>query len=386
MRAGLAFFLGFYLAMGLANAISAAILRSAASACYALLMAVMAGLAFVAIPNPPIGGAACNATLVAAYLTCVAAFAFALLRSWRYDRPIAWACAVLLLVNYPLIYGEALLRGAWPFHTVGQAALDALLILLIVLGVRAVAHEGWIVAGCYLAGFAGASAGIVLDDLAQQGVLQSSLGYVLAFYAGGAWEAAFFAYAVAIRNRAIASERDRFAGLARLDGLTGVANRRTFDEELERLWALARRARVPLAVAMLDIDRFKEYNDEYGHLAGDDVLRNVAGVGVSALRRGGDCFARYGGEEFAAILYAVDDSGAASLSERVRAQVERECGITVSVGVASRVPSAGESATSLVADADAGLYRAKERGRNRVVSTTGDPDSARRLDRRLGRS
>jgi diguanylate cyclase (GGDEF)-like protein len=185
--------------------------------------------------------------------------------------------------------------------------------------------------------------------------------------------AAALAYAVALRNRGVQTERVRFERLAYVDGLTGVANRRTFDETLERMWNVARRAHVPLAVAMIDIDHFKELNDSRGHQVGDECLRRVAALCSSVLRRAGDCFARYGGEEFAAILLNVDLEHAMTVAENIRQNVERDGGMTVSVGVAACVPQAGERPRSLVARADEALYRAKHDGRNVVRAGDSSP-------------
>lgn len=188
----------------------------------------------------------------------------------------------------------------------------------------------------------------------------------VAYLGGLALEAAFFGYAVGLRNRGIQMERDRFERLAYLDPLTGVSNRRTFDETLVRMWNVARRAKVPIAVAMVDIDHFKRLNDTRGHQVGDECLRRVAALCSSALRRAGDCFARYGGEEFAAILVNIDLDHAITLTEHMRKVVERDGGITISVGIASRVPSPNDDPLALIADADDALYRAKHEGRNCV--------------------
>jgi diguanylate cyclase (GGDEF)-like protein len=117
---------------------------------------------------------------------------------------------------------------------------------------------------------------------------------------------------------------------------------------------------------MVDIDHFKRLNDTRGHQVGDECLRRVAALCSSALRRAGDCFARYGGEEFAAILVNIDLDHAITLAEHMRKVVERDGGITISVGIASRVPAPADDPLALVADADDALYRAKHDGRNCV--------------------
>ena len=163
------------------------------------------------------------------------------------------------------------------------------------------------------------------------------------------------------------------------DSLTGIANRRHFDDSLKQEWRRALRARRPLALILFDIDYFKQYNDVYGHQAGDECLRAVAGNLARHARRPGDWVARFGGEEFAVVLSETDARGAVHLADQMRAAIDAlaiphsgsAVGRTVSIsaGVASMVP---ESATGepdeLVQWADAALYDAKRQGRNRVVS------------------
>ena len=164
---------------------------------------------------------------------------------------------------------------------------------------------------------------------------------------------------------------------AQTDGLTGVANRRTFDARLREEWKRAARDRTSLVVAFLDIDYFKVFNDRYGHLAGDDALRRVAHAASATLQRAGDRFARYGGEEFAAILPATSLEGGIAAAERIRAAVaalaiQHPVGkagrLTVSVGVACCEPAFGGNVQELFAAADRELYRAKAEGRDRVAA------------------
>ena len=165
------------------------------------------------------------------------------------------------------------------------------------------------------------------------------------------------------------------AELSNTDGLTGVANRRYFDQILEREFARARRLNQPIALILLDLDQFKQYNDHYGHVAGDDCLIQVAGVMRRAAQRPGDLVARYGGEEFVIIAAHCDAEGALALADILRVKVEElelphaasSAGVvSVSAGVASLVPGSGDSPKQLIQMADAALYRAKEAGRNRV--------------------
>ncbi|MFB2937675.1 PAS domain S-box protein [Aerosakkonemataceae cyanobacterium BLCC-F154] len=165
--------------------------------------------------------------------------------------------------------------------------------------------------------------------------------------------------------------------LACLDGLTHVANRRHFDEYLEREWRRMIREQNSIALILCDIDYFKLYNDTYGHLAGDSCLQQVADAIQRAVKRPADLVARYGGEEFAVILPNTKVGGALTVAKQIRAYV-RELQIfhgesktskyvTLSVGVAVTVPSLHSSYNELIRTADSGLYEAKSQGRDRIV-------------------
>ena len=172
---------------------------------------------------------------------------------------------------------------------------------------------------------------------------------------------------------------DLLEQLANLDGLTGIANRRRFDEVLDLEWRRATRTESPLSVVLLDVDHFKLYNDHYGHGLGDDCLRQVAAALAEALPRGGDLAARYGGEEFAAILPACDVDGAVAVAERIRAAIEQRriphatsktaAFVTISAGCAGLQPLFENRHIELLEAADRALYEAKRAGRNQVCST-----------------
>jgi diguanylate cyclase (GGDEF)-like protein len=165
--------------------------------------------------------------------------------------------------------------------------------------------------------------------------------------------------------------------LSAVDGLTRVANRRIFDEALEKEWARAVRTNTAMSVIMVDIDLFKAHNDTYGHQAGDECLRLVAAVLKDTAKRPGDLVARYGGEEFGIVLPGVDGRGAMVVAEKMRRAVEglklphinsitgRD--VTISLGVATAFPARGGYTHDLVASADAALYQAKAVGRNQVI-------------------
>ncbi|MFZ2542147.1 MAG: diguanylate cyclase [Gallionella sp.] len=160
------------------------------------------------------------------------------------------------------------------------------------------------------------------------------------------------------------------------DGLTGISNRRLFDEYLKREWRRCARIQKPLSIVMLDMDYFKKYNDRYGHPAGDECLKAAAKVIANAVPRASDLAARYGGEEFVLILGETDEEGARWVANRIRQQVVRLKVVneesphhyaTVSCGISTVLPSDDMSADKLVKSADNALYLAKEQGRNTVA-------------------
>lgn len=162
--------------------------------------------------------------------------------------------------------------------------------------------------------------------------------------------------------------------LATCDGLTGLANRRCFDNTLQAEWQRALRQQQPLSLLMVDVDNFKQYNDAYGHLGGDECLQRIAAAVANEMRTN-DLVARYGGEEFAVILSNQSLKGAAIVAERIRCRVEQlhlpNLGsqphvVTVSIGAATALPSHDTDPSQLVATADSALYRAKHMGRNRI--------------------
>lgn len=165
--------------------------------------------------------------------------------------------------------------------------------------------------------------------------------------------------------------------LSYLDALTGIANRRRFEETLDIEWRRTRRVGVPLSLIMIDIDYFKAYNDAYGHQRGDDCLKQVAVTLSESLQRASDLVARYGGEEFAVILPEIEAHRAAEMAEMLRERVESleiphetlsgDSVLTISVGVATIYPQKELSTISLLSAADQALYRAKFEGRNQVL-------------------
>jgi diguanylate cyclase (GGDEF)-like protein len=182
---------------------------------------------------------------------------------------------------------------------------------------------------------------------------------------------------LAAREEELQIANEHLEELASLDGLTGLANRRGFDRELEREWQRAAERNRPLALMMIDIDHFKLFNDRYGHVRGDACLRAVGETLSLVTLEEAVLVARYGGEEFALLLPGLDIARTTALAEEARraiedlliVHVEATSGfVTISIGVESQVPEPGQSAADLVEAADRALYAAKRRGRNTVVA------------------
>jgi diguanylate cyclase (GGDEF)-like protein len=181
--------------------------------------------------------------------------------------------------------------------------------------------------------------------------------------------------ALAAANASLEEANRRLELLSNTDPLTGLANRRRFDDVLEAEWKRALASASPIAVALVDVDHFKSFNDRYGHAAGDACLRQVSAMLGHCVRHGIDLAARYGGEEFVLVLPGADLKAATAIARRVLAAVAAlrhphqgtpRGVVTVSIGVASRHPSAQHTSAELINAADAALYQAKQGGRNRV--------------------
>ncbi len=184
-----------------------------------------------------------------------------------------------------------------------------------------------------------------------------------------------------INNRIIAEillqeANEKLGRLVNLDGLTQLANRRCFDEYLEQEWQRLAREQQPLSLIMCDIDFFKNYNDTYGHVAGDDCLRKVSHLIKESVRRPADLAARYGGEEFVLVLPNTDIEGSMLVADVIRKRLEELAlphedssvskSVTLSMGVTSLVPKTDSLPSVLLTSADYALYRAKELGRNQT--------------------
>jgi diguanylate cyclase (GGDEF)-like protein len=178
------------------------------------------------------------------------------------------------------------------------------------------------------------------------------------------------------RNQELSYAVEMLAKISAEDALTQIANRREFDRRLNLEWSRAKRESKMLALVLVDVDCFKNYNDHYGHPAGDDCLQKIALVLRNVPKRPADLVARFGGEEFVALLPGIGLEDAAKLAERMRQAVldlqiphaasRVASGVTASFGVAAMRPMAHGQPIELVAAADAALYSAKNKGRNRV--------------------
>ena len=186
-------------------------------------------------------------------------------------------------------------------------------------------------------------------------------------------------FIVWLSEYAASDNEAQLEALSTTDPLTGIPNRRHLFQVLDSEWGRSARHQCPMAVAMIDVDRFKKYNDHYGHQAGDECLRSVARALRDSLRRSGDFVARYGGEEFVIVMPDTDQASALHKATTVcaairalnlpHAQSEFEW-VTVSVGVAAAVPQPDGHINNLLQSADAALYQAKQAGRNQAVAAT----------------
>ncbi len=185
--------------------------------------------------------------------------------------------------------------------------------------------------------------------------------------------------------RQLAIANQKLQQLATTDGLTGIANRRQFDRVLMLEWRRLAREEMPLSLIMFDIDFFKLYNDFYGHLGGDDCLRQVAGAIASCAKRAGDLPARYGGEEFAVVLPNTSAAGANVVARKIcdtiadlklpHARSSIGPYVTLSCGIATVIPAAEASPDTLISSADSALYQAKSAGKNRICHASSQSES-----------
>lgn len=355
-------FAGFVLALGLFNLLTAFVLKQRAR----LVYAGVAALAFVYFSYPSE-----NAFFAWVTVAATASFAIVFLDLPEYDAPFerTLIAGALASTAYPLAVRFA--PGAATLQAVAWGLLVFTLLAIVAAGVRAQQRD-YPGARFFIVGAAGACACAFVPNL---------------FGAGLAWEALLMTAALTDRMIEVADEeidvpkgvsRAALQVLAELDPLTGVPNRRAFDEHVEAEWERSLHSGGSIGLIMVDVDHFKDYNDRLGHVEGDVCLSRIAKACAGALKRSGDFFARYGGEEFVAIVATRSDGDLVLVAERMRRAVSDEGMqhptnpdglVTISLGTARMHPTPDGTPMELVAAADEALYEAKSRGRNCVRAT-----------------
>lgn len=267
--------------------------------------------------------------------------------------------------TYPIVYILMIVYGIANMRLVESTLIGfgSMLCVLALVFLLEIESMDWSLFSLYfgVANFVGVANGFVVETKERRLYLQERL--------------------IQLEKRQLNNISERMVQLAREDGLTGLANRRHFSDTFLIEWERARRERLPLSVVFIDIDHFKPYNDNHGHLEGDQALVRVAKTVQLMARRAGDLAARYGGEEFVLLLPNTQASGAKDIAEELLAQVDAlklphkasSVGpyVSISMGVATVVPDVHIAPTRLIDAADEALYEAKEGGRHRVVVSQG---------------
>lgn len=302
------------------------------------------------------------------------AFAKGFLRAERYAPRIKRLADALSWVS--------LILAAAAFILPYRVALQSVSLLTIVVIATAVAatlagiRRGSRAAVFFALAWSGLLLGGLLAALANFGLLAHSFATYYGAQAGAVMLVVLLALGMADRINTLRLRKEQAELDSVSDGLTGIPNRRRFDEYLAAEWQRAMRARSPLALILVDLDYFHDYNALYGHVAGDECLRAVAAALKNGLNRPADFISRYGGEEFAIVLPNTDVQGAVHVAEKLCRAVaalnishdgsEAAGVVTATFGVAAELPAVGASAAKLVLRADTALYEAKRQGRNRV--------------------
>lgn len=409
-------FLGIMIAMAVYNSFIFLLVRNPAYFWYvltviasALLVLNFNGLTFQWFwPNTPIINRYFTAPAVAANILFAAVFAISFLSIRRYSLVCHRIMQGVLAASlFGIVFG---FFGDYQPATVYVSVLTAVVAPLVFLVGLAVWRNGQILAKYYVIAWAPLLLGQLVNAMSKMGVIPRSELTDAAPQIGIVLEVMLMSFALAsrislerkrrqraqdqtlevqrqanltlearvhARTEELEQVNERLKALTITDGLTQVANRRRFDECLAAEFKRACRHRYPLSAILLDIDNFKALNDNHGHLIGDDCLVSVASACSDLIHRSGDLLARYGGEEFVALLPGTPEAGAIAVAERLRQAVMnapmpsgsdgRPLSLTISVGVATRIPSQEEIGADLVKCADEALYAAKEAGRNRVM-------------------
>jgi two-component system, sensor histidine kinase LadS len=290
------------------------------------------------------------------------------------DRVMLGALALLTVESAVYVLVPDFLVAHGLFDITDPVMTAVMLSTMLAAGILAW-RAGVSAAPYYVLAFAGSAIGFVISDAGTYDLYPSSVTTAYIFTSiGVAWESMFLALARGQRVRDIERRSAKYEEYAYVDPLTEIPNRRGFDEAIEREWRRTKRVPGPISVIIFDIDHFKEYNDRFGHPAGDQRLIGVAQTIAEAARRTGDLAARYGGEEFAMLLPGTPLDGAVAIAESVRMAVRQDPGVefrlTISAGCATAHPFSdtldSTSPLTLLKDADAALYIAKATGRDRV--------------------
>jgi diguanylate cyclase (GGDEF)-like protein len=378
----LAFFNGGAMTMALFNVVLFAILRrriyllyAAAIGALVLFQLVSTGAAWTVLwPHLPLRDDYPPYVAWIAYVALIVWFTRAFLdlprTSPAADRVLLGAFALLIADSAIYVAVPDALQASGAYAWLDPVSTAAQVGAMLGAGIVAL-RRGVSGAAAYVVAFAGSAAGIVFADAITYAPGPASLREYayLPTACGVAWESIFLALALGLRVRDAEHDAARLSEFAFRDALTGIANRRAFDEALAREWNRAQRNAASVALVVFDIDHFKAYNDRFGHPAGDARLVAVARAVAQAARREGDLAARFGGEEFVLLLPNTSLEDAFAIAEQVRVGIARladEGGVTVSAGVAATIARGSDPAT-LVGVADAALYAAKAGGRDRTM-------------------
>ena len=411
-----AVFLGIMIAMALYNLFVFVIVRQQAYLWYVLTVVASAlvllnfnGLVFQWLwPDLPILNRYFTAPAISANILFAVMFALNFLAVRNYSRVSYRVLQLVALVSgCSLVYG---LFGSYQSSTAIISVFAAVITPLTWILGLVVWRKGQALAGFYVVAWTPLLLGYLVMSISKIGLIPTSTVTELAPQTGVALEVVLMSFALAYRinlerrlrieaqdhaldiqlqaNQTLEARvqarteeleqvNEQLKAVSITDGLTGVANRRQFDEKLEAEWHRALRQGHPLSLVLLDIDYFKRVNDNFGHLAGDDCLVSVAWVCAAEIQRSGDLLARYGGEEFSVLLPATPEAGAANVAERLRVAVagtsvyvgdhSSPLNLSVSAGVATILPEPGSRPEDLIGRADEALYAAKGAGRNQVM-------------------
>ena len=372
-------FIGFFVAIGALYLFLYLALRNWPLLQYTGVMAAISALLFVdsntpwlIVPSTMLQRTVIHDVAAYAYFVSIAAFSISFLRLRTRDAVFCWIIIAALVLNAVGLLADYVEFPQW-FGTATDVVTIGFFGTMFVAALRA-ARAGMRPARLYAIAIFMVLAGYAVNAIDWYdifpGIPQLSIWL---FEVAIAAEALLLAIAVAQRMQETTREYERLLvtsaeleDLALRDGLTGVLNRRAFDRQWGLAWNVAVSRGGMLGILMIDIDHFKDYNDRFGHPAGDECLRAVAQACAGCVRSN-DLFARYGGEEFAAIVPSATYDDLEQIADRMRDAVDELGIVTISIGAATMLARANEASNALIERADAALYLAKARGRNRTI-------------------